>query len=191
VSPGVIIDISHALHTFGKGITKQLDDSEDFPTHNSSASALHITNHWRKETAENPISGILATCKEKPNADSAILIDWNEVLTTAVVTPSILSITFIVHRYFPNVDTFRGVEVEMFISNCNAPEFKELVDERLWFNKVRGSIKKLVKSGKSFLSMVPNISDSVFFSFPFVSWDFSPFLGILLLISLLSRQYLW
>lgn len=148
--PGLLRSFSHSPHH-----KDSLDSSSSHSNH--AIGGASSTNKWRKNLANNQNYGILASCLEKGSEDSPILIDWNEILSSSVVTPSILSLTFLVHRYFPDVDNFRGAEVEMFISNCPAAEFKGLLDERIWFYKTRMAIKRLVSSGNVF-----GVSDSSF-----------------------------
>jgi hypothetical protein len=154
--PGADLDIGHLISSFGKATSiKSMDEAassdrteEEVSVHSKDPPLTPKSSQWRKTLANNnPDHGILSTCMEKTTEDSPIVIDWNEILNYTVITPSILSVSFMIHRYFPEIDTFRLAEVEMFISNCNALEFQSLIDERIWCHKIRSSIRRLISSG--------------------------------------------
>jgi hypothetical protein len=104
---------------------------------------------WRNDLVSNYPNAVMNVCAERPSAQSNILIPWNQVKDSYVVTPSILSLYVTVHRYMagPNGGSFRLADVEVFVSNCPAAELKSIIDERKWFWSFKGKIRNLAASG--------------------------------------------
>jgi hypothetical protein len=104
---------------------------------------------WRNDLVSNYPNAVMNVCAERPSAQSNILVPWNQVKDSYVVTPSILSLYISVHRYMagPNGGSFRLADVEVFVSNCPAAELKSIIDERKWFWSFKGKIRNLAASG--------------------------------------------
>lgn len=124
-----------------------LGDSS-FPKKLSSNAEQGSSNgDWRREISSSKQATVIGVCKEKSSPYSPAIIPWSQVLSVTVVTPSVLSIRFIVNRYIPPLskdtgrDPFQRAEIEMFVSNCPAYELSCIVDERTTFSQTRENIR--------------------------------------------------
>jgi hypothetical protein len=104
---------------------------------------------WRNDFLGRYPNALVSVCKERATAQSHVLIPWDQVKDTVVITPSILSVYIQVNRYMhgPNGGSFRPADVEIFVSNCPAAELKGMIDERKWFSAFKEKIRTLVASG--------------------------------------------
>ena len=102
---------------------------------------------WRREMSTSKQATVIGVCKEKSSPYSPAIIPWSQVLSVTVVTPSVLSIRFIVNRYIPPLskdtgrDPFQRAEIEMFVSNCPAYDLSCIIDERTTFSQTRENIR--------------------------------------------------
>ena len=89
---------------------------------------------------------ILSFCRERENSSGNINIPWAQVKNIDVITPSVLSVTVIVHRYIGN-EHFAEVDMELFIGECSADKLCLLMQDRLQLLPIREDLKKLINSG--------------------------------------------
>lgn len=106
-------------------------------------------HEWRHNILSKTPDAILTTCKEKPNLDSAITIEWDKITSTYPITESILSVTLSINRFFSNNNGcfFRPAEVELFISNCSSFQLKNLIDDRIFFYEKKKNIQTIISQG--------------------------------------------
>jgi hypothetical protein len=121
---------------------------------------------WRNDLARKYPDALLMTCQERGvNANTgkpdSIMIPWQQISNVSVITPSILSLTFSVNRYFPaqipanaaasfhaTPAKYRPAEVEVFISNCSAHALKTFYEERFYIAKIRDDFRIVQSSDK-------------------------------------------
>ena len=133
-----------------------IDGSNDGGRNSSSSSSLdhfdHPNNSWRIEILQNFPNSVISTCKERILSNGIINIPYEQILDVTIVTPSLLTITIKVHRFFSdhhkNKCFYRPVEIDLFVSNCPAAELKSLIDERKWFYRFKMNIHEIVNSEK-------------------------------------------
>jgi hypothetical protein len=124
---------------------------------------------WRTELLEFNPYAIAATSLECENEDANVFISWHDVVSTSLISASVMSIVFKIHRCFPsngdnknisNINNsnannnddnnskreFKQVEIEVFVSNCPAIELKVLIEERMSFFNNRRNMKFLLQS---------------------------------------------
>jgi len=139
-------------------ITASEDASDDHSilmrTTSFKGSNLYSELSWRAkaiELGEVSKDAVVSLCQERKAIEIPTIIPWNQVDGATVVTPSILSVQVVLHRYFSakssKKETFREAKIELFVFNCNSIELKTLIDERIQFAKIRQNIKLLIKSG--------------------------------------------
>jgi hypothetical protein len=109
---------------------------------------------WRNDFLLRSPTAVLTVCQERASSQSNVVIPWNQVKSATVITSTVLSIFVEVHRYMIDKHSsskgqFRSAEVEIFVSNCPAAELKSMIDERIWFDSFKGTIRKLVQVGTS------------------------------------------
>lgn len=115
---------------------------------------------WRAKaiiSGELNKDSIVCLCQERASADLPTIIPWSQVLNASIISPSILNVEIIVHRYFASeklidkksvkIESFREAKVEIFVFNCLSYELKTLIEERIQFAKIRENMKTLIKSG--------------------------------------------
>ena len=109
------------------------------------------SSDWRRDISSSKQTAvIIGVCKEKSAPYSPAIIPWSQVLSATVVTPSVLSIRFIVNRYLPPLgkDTgrypFQRAEMEMLVSNCPAYDLSCIIDERTTFSQTRENIRQAI-----------------------------------------------
>lgn len=116
---------------------------------------------WRKRSLQSNPASLVALCKERSQINSPVLIPWDQVISSSIISQSVLSVNFQVHRYVGeenNVLKFQVVEVEAFVSNCPSHEFNQIIAERKFFSKMRSDIKLLIQSGN--LSGLADLDES-------------------------------
>ena len=109
------------------------------------------SNDWRRDlcsSKQGPLV-VVGACKEKASPSSPAIIPWSQVLSVTVVTPSVLSVRFVLNRFFPDSKeigkgAFRRAEIEMFVSNCPAYDLWNIMDERTSFSQTRESIRQAI-----------------------------------------------
>lgn len=105
----------------------------------------------RLESFHRNSNQILGLCRERDTLTSPILVPWDRVRRVDVVSPSVLSIGLIVHRYFGEDslgnESYREVEVEIFIVECPSEQLCALIGDRLQFFKLRSHLKTLINAG--------------------------------------------
>jgi hypothetical protein len=88
---------------------------------------------------------------------------WHQVLSSTVISPSILAVSFYLHR-ITNTSSTTGMEGEkeektemiLFISNCYAIELSRLIQERKKFAEYRAMMMKLGNKSSFFISKANN-----------------------------------
>lgn len=113
----------------------------------------HPINLWRYDMLLKYPNAVVSSCQERATFNGKVIIPWDQILNATVLTPSILTISIQVHRFFAdtakNKCFYRSADIEMFVSNCPAAELKSLIDERKWFSKFKVKIREIVSSGNS------------------------------------------
>ena len=94
---------------------------------------------------------IVGLCQERSSCmSSSILIPWEQISSVEMISPSVLSISLQVHRYFgedKGKQVFRPADVELFITNCPSLQVRSMVEERIKFAHIRSEIKSILSSG--------------------------------------------
>ena len=90
-------------------------------------------------------------CRERASLESPIIIPNDQIKSVDVVTPSVLSIIVVVHRYFGDnsekEETYKPVDVEIFVVECPAVRLCRLIMDRLTLLPIRANSLQLVSSG--------------------------------------------
>ncbi|KAJ1430645.1 hypothetical protein B484DRAFT_479142 [Ochromonadaceae sp. CCMP2298] len=108
---------------------------------------------WRDVILKADPKATMATCRERLSSKHDVLIDWDHVMDATVVTPSVLSVSVTISRYFDTgayAGTFRPTNMEVFVSNCPAAQLKCIISERKSFHTYKQKIKRLIKCGNCF-----------------------------------------
>jgi hypothetical protein len=94
---------------------------------------------------------VLGLCQERVSTtSSSVIVPWDQVSSVEVVTPSVLSICMVVHRYFGEdrgEKVFHPADVELFVTNCDARTLNSMIAERVKFTKIREEMKLILASG--------------------------------------------
>ena len=125
-------------------------------------STLNMNDFRRhEEYLKNP-NRLLGLSQERDENTYDISIPWSQVLSVDIITPSVLSVTVNIHRYFgtsssgnhsktPSLGStescFRDATVELFLTNCPSTELYWLILERREFYQAREDIKQLINEG--------------------------------------------
>lgn len=121
-----------------------------FARHSKGANRLQMPASWRKKLSGRYPSTVIRVCEERASPTTAVMIPWSQVRAASIVTTSVLSINVEVNRYFGEANgllTYRPAELELFVSNCPAAALKGLIEERIWFARVKKEIQNLIASG--------------------------------------------
>jgi hypothetical protein len=145
------------------------DDDDDDDDENDTGSRLHQstplkgskprpsgvgggdTGQYRLKQYKRDKNVVLGLCKERSSCmSSSIIVPWEQVTSVELITPSVLSVTLEVQRYFGEEDgqqVFRPADVEIFITGCPAITLKSLLEERIKFSNIRSEMKAILSSG--------------------------------------------
>ena len=145
------------------------DDDDDDDDENDTGSRLHLstplkggkprpsgvgggdTGQYRLKQYKRDKNVVLGLCKERSSCmSSSIIVPWEQVKSVELITPSVLSVTLEVQRYFGEEDSqqvFRPADVEIFITGCPAFTLKSLIEERIKFSNIRSEMKAILSSG--------------------------------------------
>ena len=145
------------------------DDDDDDDDENDTRSRLHLstpltggkarpsgvgggdTGQYRLKEYKRDKHVILGLCKERSSCmSSSIIVPWEQVSSVELITPSVLSVTLEVQRYFGEEEgqqVFRPADVEIFITGCPAYTLKSLLEERIKFAHIRSEMKTILSSG--------------------------------------------
>jgi hypothetical protein len=74
-------------------------------------------------------------------SNSRLAFKWHQVLSSTVISPSILCVSFYLHRVVEEKE--EKTEMLLFISNCYAIELQRLIEERKKFAEYRSMMMKL------------------------------------------------
>lgn len=92
----------------------------------------------------------LRSCQEKDQESSTILIPWNQIVSVDLITPSVISITAMIHRCFQTQSqdsvTYREANVEIFVTECPASDLYRLILERKEFFPFRSRLQTIISS---------------------------------------------
>lgn len=88
----------------------------------------------RAQLVEKFPTACLAFCRERVSFDTTeVLLPWCQIHRVNLVTPSILSISFTLHKFVgvkSGEDVFREVDLEAFVWNCPAADLARKINER-------------------------------------------------------------
>lgn len=94
---------------------------------------------------------IMSLCQERETISSSVLVPWAQILSCDVVSPTVLRISVLIHRYFgqdPNQnEIYRPVEMKIFILDCPSEKISQLIFDRQRLEECRENIMTLISSG--------------------------------------------
>jgi hypothetical protein len=96
---------------------------------------------------------IMSLCQERENISSPVIIPWEQVLSCDIVTPTVLRISILIHRYFgqeqqqQREEIYRPIEMKIFILDCPSEQISQLIYDRQSVEECRENILTLITSG--------------------------------------------
>ena len=137
----VLSDSQRISSLVERGAILQKKSSEDAPsTPTSKQLAFEIDK-----------SQILRLCKERISLTSPVFISWENVKRFDIISPSVLSLVVLVHRYFGEddhgIEIYREVELEVFVVECPADDLCRLLGDRMKLFPMRRDLRVLLSTG--------------------------------------------
>jgi hypothetical protein len=118
----------------------------------SSSGSLGDDNPTRTKLREKDPDAVFATCSERGHdLHGPIHVPWQHVQRVGVVSPTVLAVHLIVHRFTGGrigVESYAKVDGVVFIRKCPAHSLKTLIDERMQLYDTRQGIRAILNDGK-------------------------------------------
>jgi hypothetical protein len=143
---------AHRSHSGGRTSSDPLsrDTNQNFvyPQYSSDFTNSSPTNQsrfdWRETVLHDNPNKVLACCKERTSMSSGVRIPYDQVLSYEQVSDTILSIHVQVQRYLGKSalgeESYRPIEIEIFVEFCPALSMKLLLNERCEFYRIRKNL---------------------------------------------------
>jgi hypothetical protein len=138
-----VFSTQFALQNLFERINTVQDDATNKSVYLENEQLYENDNSWRISLSKKAPSAVLHGCRERATESSDVIIDWSHVGNVAIISPSLVTLTVQVDRYFAQPCSYRPVEVSLFICNCPASAIKDLIEERIALCKTRDDIHRV------------------------------------------------